>query len=74
MSKKSKSRRVFFFGVMVIIFLAMALRVLMFYENRSLFIDEASLSSQLIERPYSGLFDNLKYQYAPPLFAVAVKA
>ncbi len=45
----------------------------MYFQNRSLFIDEACLSSQLIERSYSGLFDNLEYQYAPPLFAVLVK-
>jgi 4-amino-4-deoxy-L-arabinose transferase-like glycosyltransferase len=74
MADKPQSSKYFFWSVIVIIVLGMALRVFMYYQNRSLFIDEASLSSQLIERPYSGLFDNLKYQYTPPLFAVAVKS
>lgn len=46
----------------------------MYLENRSLFIDEACVSYQLIERDFIGLFDNLKYQYAPPLFLVLVKS
>lgn len=46
----------------------------MYVQNRSLFIDEACLSSQLIERTYGGLFENLEYQYAPPFFAIAEKA
>ncbi len=45
----------------------------MYWQNRSLFIDEACVSYQLIDRDFAGLFDNLKYQYAPPLFLVLVK-
>ena len=73
MPGKTTSERFFFWTAVFIIVMGMALRVLMFTQNRSLFIDEASLSSQLIERPYSDLFKNLKYQYAPPFFVVAVK-
>lgn len=64
----------FFRGMVWAIILAgMALRISMYIQNRSLFIDEACLSSQLIDRPYSGLFENLKYQYAPPFFACGEK-
>ncbi len=64
----------FFYGAMSIIGLGMLLRIVMYVQNRSLFIDEACLSSQLIERSYGGLFENMEYQYAPPFFAFIVKA
>ncbi len=72
---KSLDKKGFFFWLAVsIIVLGMGLRILMYVQNRSLFIDEACLSSQLIERTYGGLFENLEYQYAPPFFAIAEKA
>lgn len=38
-------------------------------------IDEANLAFNLVDRSYAGLFTNLDHaQYAPPLFAIAVKA
>ncbi len=50
------------------------LRILIFYQNRSLFIDEANLARNIAERSFAALFQNLDYdQYAPPLFSSIVK-
>ena len=54
--------------------LGAALRIIVFVQNRSLFIDEASLSSQLVAKSFSELFGNFVYQYAPPFFNVLVKS
>lgn len=56
-----------------IIALSALLRILLFLQNRSLFIDEASLSSQLVGKTYAQLFGNFKDQFAPPFFSVIVK-
>ena len=56
-----------------IILLVSSLRVIVFFQNRSLFIDEASLSSQIIDKSFSDLFGNFVDQFAPPLFCVILK-
>lgn len=74
MNRSIDLKRVFYWVVVAIIILGIALRLLMYVQNRSLFIDEACLSSQIVDRTYAGLFDNFEFQYAPPLFAVGLKA
>ena len=57
-----------------VIFFAILLRLIVFFQNRSLFIDEASLSAQVIDKSFAGLFGNFVDQFAPPLFCVLLKA
>lgn len=50
------------------------LRFGLWLQDRSLFIDEASLALNFCEKTYAGLWGPLAYeQYAPPLFSTAVK-
>ncbi len=54
--------------------LGVAVRLAVYFQQRSVFLDEANLIQNLIERPYLGLFQNLNYQqYSPPLFSVITK-
>jgi hypothetical protein len=70
----SISERTFRYIIWAIIALGAALRITVWWQDRSLFIDEANLLRNCIELPYGGLFDNLGYhQYAPPLFCTAQK-
>lgn len=60
------------YGLLSIGFL---LRIAVWLQQRSIFLDEANLLRNYAERDYSGLFKDLDYQqYAPPLFSVAMKA
>jgi len=55
--------------------LGLLLRVVVWWQQRSIVLDEANLIRNYVERSYGQLFENLDYaQYAPPLFSVAVKA
>ena len=50
-------------------------RVIVYFQNRSIFMDEANLTFNVAERDWSGLFAALDYQqYAPPLFMWMQKA
>lgn len=50
------------------------LRVIVYFQNRSLFLDEANLSRNIIEKPYGELFGSLDYeQFCPPMYACTVK-
>lgn len=52
-----------------ILFFGIVLRLIVFWQNRSLFIDESSLSRNIVEKDFAGFFAVLDYdQYAPPLF------
>lgn len=52
-----------------ILFFGIVLRLIVFWQNRSLFIDESSLSRNIVEKNFLGFFTVLDYdQYAPPLF------
>jgi hypothetical protein len=57
-----------------IILSAAILRIIVFFQNRSLFIDEASLGTQIIDKSFPGLFGNFVDQFVPPLFCVIVKS
>lgn len=59
----------------LIIGLGLLLRVVVWWQQRSIALDEANLIRNYVERSYGQLFQNLDYaQYAPPLFSVVVKA
>lgn len=58
----------------VILGIGFIIRLKILIQNRSLFIDEASLARNLCERGYAEFFTSLSYeQYAPPLFMVESK-
>jgi|GEM_PF-334643 len=53
----------------VLILSGIALRLVVFYQNRSLFIDESNLARNIVEKNWIDFFQILDYyQYAPPLF------
>jgi uncharacterized membrane protein len=59
----------------VILVTGLLVRVVVWWQQRSINLDEANLIRNFVERSYAGLFENLSYeQYAPPLFSVLVKA
>jgi hypothetical protein len=50
------------------------LRGSVWLQQRSIFLDEANLIRNYLEKPYTALFGHLDYQqYAPPLFSVVTK-
>ena len=52
-----------------------AVRIAVYLQNRSLFLDEANLARNVAERGFSGFFRPLDYeQFAPPFFLVWTKA
>lgn len=56
------------------LFLGVILRGAVWLQQRSVFLDEANLIRNYIEKDYSALFGHLDYQqYAPPLFSVVTK-
>lgn len=60
------------YGVLI---LGLLLRVVVWWQQRSIVLDEANLIRNYVERSYGQLFQSLDYeQYAPPLFSVVVKA
>lgn len=55
--------------VIAIITVGIALRLVYYFQNRCLFIDEANVARNIYERSFIGLTKPLNYQqYAPPLF------
>ena len=57
-----------------VLFIGAILRLKIYLENRSLFIDEASLARNIGERSYGEFFSTLSYQqYAPPMLMVKTK-
>ncbi len=64
---KSKSI-IQYLGVVLLLF-GVGLRLVVFYQNRSLFIDEGNLARNIVEKNWTDFFQILDYyQYAPPLF------
>ncbi len=58
-----------------IIAVGVILRLVIFFQNRNLIIDEANIVRNLAERGFAGLTHPLKYeQYAPPVFLWIEKA
>src|SRR6266446_4256159 len=51
-----------------------AARVMVWWQNRSLLIDEANLARNICEKRWAEFFRSLDYdQYAPPLFCLICK-
>ena len=58
----------------ILLVLAAVIRLKVYWQNRSLFIDEASLARNLAEKSYVDFFGPLAYdQFAPPLFMIESK-
>lgn len=58
----------------VVIILGIILRGAVWLQQRSIFLDEANLIRNYVEKNYFALFGHLDYdQYAPPLFSVVTK-
>ncbi len=69
--KLNNTMRVFVFAILA---LGILLRVLVYLQNRNLFIDEANVARNLFERGYLELLAPLNYeQYAAPLFLWCLK-
>ena len=57
-----------------ILLLGIALRIIVFLQNRSLFLDEANLALNYATKSFPDLFAQLdNRQYAPPFFSVVEK-
>ncbi len=57
-----------------VLLLSVLLRVVVWVQQRSIFLDEANLIRNYAEKNYASLFGHLDYQqYAPPLFSVVMK-
>src|ERR1700748_715444 len=60
--------------VIAIIIVGVVLRLIYYFQNRCLFIDEANIARNIYERSLEGLAKPLNYeQYAPPLFLWIIK-
>jgi len=58
----------------LIIAAGIAYRIIIYFQNRSLFIDEANVGRNIAERSFSQFFETLSYeQYAGPLFLIILK-
>lgn len=61
--------------LLALLVLGMAVRLCVFFQNRSLFLDEANLARNIVEKPVPQFFKPLDYeQYAPPFFLIFEKA
>lgn len=67
--------KAFSFFSIAIFLTGILVRCVVFFQNRSLFIDEANLARNFVEKSYSEFFSPLSYyQYSPPLFSFIEKA
>ena len=58
----------------LILLLGLLLRIVVYFQNRSLFLDEANLARNIAELSWEACFAPLHYQqYAPPLFLLLEK-
>lgn len=61
-------------ATLLILLIGAFLRIVVYFQNRSFFIDEANLARNIVEKGLLDFFAPLDYeQYAPPLFLVANK-
>lgn len=69
-----KFRNYFHAGAILILALGAITRLILFFQNHSIYLDEANLARNIIEKPFALFFQPLDYeQYAPPLFLVIEK-
>lgn len=58
----------------LVLLAGVGVRIVVYFQNRSLFLDEANLARNIAERSWGELFSPLAYeQYAPPLFLLLEK-
>jgi len=70
----AKLKRLSFLVVPMILLLGILLRVLVYFQNRSLIIDEANLARNVVEKNGLEFFESLDYQqYCPPVFMLLTK-
>lgn len=70
----AKLKSLSFLIIPIIIFLGILLRVLVYFQNRSLIIDEANLARNIVEKSGFEFFQSLDYQqYCPPVFLIITK-
>jgi hypothetical protein len=56
---------------MLLLLLGVVVRIVVFFQNRSIHMDEANLARNILEKDMASFFQPLDYQqYAPPLFLV----
>lgn len=56
------------------LFIGILLRVIVYFQNRSLIIDEANLARNIVEKSGTDFFQSLDYeQYCPPIFMLLTK-
>lgn len=73
-SRLATFNRLFKYLPYAVIVLGAILRIVVYLQNRSLFIDEANIARNIYERNYFALLLPLRYsQYAPPLFLWIIK-
>lgn len=62
-------KRIIYLFASMFMLAGIVFRVVVFFQNRNLIIDEANIVRNIYERNFSGLLQPLSYeQYAPPLF------
>ena len=68
------NKNTFKYAAWVALILGIILRGAVWLQQRSIFLDEANLIRNFVEKDYDELFGHLNYQqYAPPFFSVVVK-
>jgi len=62
------------YALLLILLAGTSLRIFQYFQNQSLYLDEANLARNYIEKSFIQLFTNLDYkQYAPPFFSFIEK-
>src|SRR5690606_25656480 len=63
------SKKIFAYIAYFTIALGIVFRIVIYFQNRNLIIDEANIARNIVERDFAGLAKPLYYeQYAPPIF------
>lgn len=70
----TKLKSYYGFIALAVLFLGALLRFVVYFQNRSLIIDEANLARNIVEKDPSAFFQSLDYQqYCPPIFLLFSK-
>jgi uncharacterized membrane protein len=71
---QAKTKTAFCYIAPLIVLTGIILRIIVFFQNRSLIIDEANLAMNIVEKKMLLFFHSLDYeQYCPPIFLVLSK-
>ena len=70
---KENSEKLIQYVSIAILMVGVGFRLLFYFQNRSLFIDEGAIGSEIVGNPFTAFLSPLKYQFAPPLFSGLVK-